>query len=94
MEKKITAFFVLAGAPIKSVAALTGRLDLRFLPLFGAPVDQIIRTSRFVQPATIPAGTYRGQTRDVPTLGVDAQWIISADQPEELVYEITRGALA
>ncbi|MEQ8389249.1 MAG: TAXI family TRAP transporter solute-binding subunit [Alphaproteobacteria bacterium] len=90
MEKKITAFFVLAGAPIKSVAALTGRLDLRFLPLFGAPVDQIIRTSRFVQPATIPAGTYRGQTRDVPTLGVDAQWIISADQPEELVYEITR----
>ena len=39
---------------------------------------------------TVPAGTYDGVDEDVQTLSVGAQWVTSADQPEELVYEITK----
>jgi len=38
----------------------------------------------------IKAGTYEGQTEDVSTVAVGAQWVVSADVPEDLVYEITK----
>ena len=38
----------------------------------------------------MPAGTYEGADEDVQTLSVGAQWVTSADQPEELIYEVTK----
>ncbi|MCB2152841.1 MAG: TAXI family TRAP transporter solute-binding subunit, partial [Rhodobacteraceae bacterium] len=38
----------------------------------------------------IPAGTYEGNADDTMTLSVGAQWVTSADQPEDLIYEVTK----
>jgi TRAP transporter TAXI family solute receptor len=40
--------------------------------------------------ATIPAGTYEGQTADVPTAAVSNFFVTHADVPEETVYLMTK----
>ena len=40
--------------------------------------------------ATIPAGTYTNQKKDVTTFGVKATVVTSADVSEELVYLVTK----
>ncbi len=40
--------------------------------------------------AVIPAGTYEGQTEDVPTLAVGNFFVTSADVDEETVYQMTK----
>ena len=46
--------------------------------------------SKFFAKDTVPAGTYDGNDADVATIAVGAQWVTSADQPEELIYNITK----
>jgi TRAP transporter TAXI family solute receptor len=38
----------------------------------------------------IPAGTYENITYDVPTVAVSGQLITGKDQPDDLVYQITK----
>lgn len=40
--------------------------------------------------ATIPAGTYEGQTADIPTLAVGNFFLTHADVSEETVYQMTK----
>ena len=42
------------------------------------------------QTPPIPANTYEGQGEAVSTFAVGAQWLVSADQSDELVYGITK----
>ena len=39
---------------------------------------------------TIPAGTYKGQTNDVVTLGTQSMLVVKDTMPEELVYRMTK----
>lgn len=41
-------------------------------------------------PAVIPAGTYDGQTEDLPTTTQSAVFFTRADMPDDLVYEMTK----
>jgi hypothetical protein len=41
-------------------------------------------------PAVIPAGTYEGQTEDVPTAAVGNFFVTHEDVPEETVYQMTK----
>jgi TRAP-type uncharacterized transport system substrate-binding protein len=41
-------------------------------------------------PSTIDAGTYAGVAYDVNTLAVNGTLVTNADQPEDLIYEITK----
>ena len=52
--------------------------------------DKITTDYKFFAKDVVPAGTYEGQEGDVNTISVGAQWITSADQPEELIYGITK----
>jgi TRAP transporter TAXI family solute receptor len=44
---------------------------------------------KFFAKDTVPAGTYQG-VGETPTISVNAQWVTSAKQPEDLVYKITK----
>lgn len=41
-------------------------------------------------PHTIPAGTYKGQSKDVLTAGMYSVHVVNADVPEDVVYRITK----
>jgi TRAP transporter TAXI family solute receptor len=44
----------------------------------------------FFKPAVIPKGTYRGQSRDVPTVGIDGLLLCRDTMPESLAYDLTK----
>jgi TRAP transporter TAXI family solute receptor len=84
------AFFFVGGYPAGAIAELASQQPVVIVPIDGALAEKITAEYKFFAPDTVPAGTYEGQTADVPTISVGAQWITSADQPDELIYGITK----
>ena len=84
------AFFFVGGFPAGAIAELASQEDITLVPISGEEAQGIRDEYTFFAENTVPAGTYEGVGEDVQTLSVGAQWVTSADQPEELVYEITK----
>ncbi|MCA1491792.1 TAXI family TRAP transporter solute-binding subunit [Sinorhizobium alkalisoli] len=84
------AFFFVGGYPAGAIAELASQHKVKIIPITGEGADKIRAQFGFFAADTVPAGTYEGQAADVPTLSVGAQWVTSADQPEELIYNITK----
>jgi len=89
-DNQLDAFVIVAGAPTQSVEEAIRDHGARALPLDEAATAVIVAEHPYFSESAIPAGTYEGQDEAVPSIGVVAQWLTSADQPEDLIYEITR----
>ncbi|OWZ88956.1 immunogenic protein [Sinorhizobium sp. LM21] len=84
------AFFFVGGYPAGAIAELSSQHDVVLVPIAGPEVDKLRQTYTFFATDNLPAGTYKGQDADVPTISVGAQLVTSAEQPEDLVYGITQ----
>ena len=84
------AFFFVGGFPAGAIAELASQDDITLIPISGEEAHGITGEYSFFAENTVPGGTYEGVDEDVQTLSVGAQWVTSADQPEELVYEVTK----
>ncbi|HET8728748.1 MAG TPA: TAXI family TRAP transporter solute-binding subunit [Alphaproteobacteria bacterium] len=87
----LDAYFFVGGFPAGAIAELaaTGG-GITLVPIDGEPAEKILEEYEFFAAHTIPGGVYDGIEEDTQSLSVGAQWITSAEQPEELVYEITK----
>lgn len=88
---QIDAAFVIAGLPMPGIAelAVTKKIDL--LPIEGPNAERhAVEMKGTVVPVVIPAGTYKGVDRDVPSLGSPLTLFCHADLEEGLVYEFTK----
>ncbi|EAR50239.1 outer membrane protein, hypothetical [Oceanicola granulosus HTCC2516] len=83
------AFFFVGGFPAGAIAELASQDDITIVPITGPEAEGILGEYTFFAENTVPAGTYEGVDEDVTTLSVGAQWVTSADQPEQLIYDIT-----
>ena len=86
---KIDAFFVVAGYPTGSLVELASAVPIKLVPIDGAGAQALTEKYGFFSSSDIPAGTYKG-VDGITTVAVGAQWLTSADEPEELIYEITK----
>ena len=84
------AFFFVGGYPAGAIAELASQDDITLVPIGGNEASGIVEQYPFFAEDNVPAGTYEGVDVDTATLSVGAQWVTSAEQPEELVYEITK----
>ncbi len=85
------AAFIGGAVPTASITQATASMDILFVPFDEEATENLVADFVFFNRATIPADTYRGQTADVPTLDVGSMhFITSADQDEELVYQVTK----
>lgn len=76
------------GSPaIKDTATKVG---LTFISLSDSEVKFIIKEAPFLAPATLPAGTYKGQSQPVKTTSLGQNLVAHKDVPEDLVYEIAK----
>jgi hypothetical protein len=76
------------GSPaIKNTAT---KVDLTFISLSDAEVKFISKEAPFLGPATIPAGTYKGQGQPVKTTSLGQNLVVHKDVPEDLVYEVAK----
>lgn len=90
MQKgELDAFFFVGGAPLGVVEELAAQGKIRLLPVEGKEIDKLVTEAPYLTKASIPEGTYQNMPA-VPTLEVRAIWLVNAQVPDELVYEIVR----
>jgi uncharacterized protein len=86
---KIDAFFAVAGYPTGAIVELASSVDIKLIPIDGAAADELTAKYGFVTKSEIPDNAYRG-VPGVSTVAVVAQWFTSADEDDELIYNITK----
>jgi TRAP transporter TAXI family solute receptor len=85
------AAFLGGAVPTASITQASTSQDIFFVPIDPDAVTKLTEQYLFFRPATIPAGTYRGQEADYHGLDVGSMHLItSADKDEELIYEVTK----
>lgn len=85
------AAFLGGGVPTASITQAATSQDIVFLPYGDDEKSELVANYPFFQPATVPADTYRNQDEDFHGLNVGYMHLVtSADQPDDLVYEITK----
>ncbi|MBC8158698.1 MAG: TAXI family TRAP transporter solute-binding subunit [Rhodospirillales bacterium] len=86
---KIDAYFVVTGYPSGSIVELASSVAVKMLPIDGAGAQALMKKYGFFAEGVIPAGAYEG-VDEVKTVFVGAQWITSAKESTELIYNITK----
>ena len=93
-DGRLDAFFFVGGAPAGAIAELASSgVGIELVPLDSPEIKKLVAGQRFFTADSIPAGTYKG-VGEVKTISVNAQWVTSAKQPDEVVYQITKGLFA
>ena len=85
---KIDAFFLVGGVPATVISELAMRTSIRLLPVAGTSGEEIRSFYPFLSDSFIASGAYRGIAR-TQTVGIDTQWVTTAEAPAELIYGIT-----
>ena len=82
---ELDAFFFVAGTPANAVWELAEAALIKLVPIKGPEVGTLVKETPFFSRVTIPSGTYFN-IGETPTLAVGAQWAVSAEVPDEVVY--------
>lgn len=85
----LDGFFLVAGPPATAVSELAEDGLITLVPIQGPEIDALIAERPFLRPSRIRSGTYLN-VPSVATLSVGAQWLVSAEVPEDVVYDITK----
>ncbi len=89
-DGQLDAYFYAAGTPVAAMIQLD---STKGMELYSFAEDEVMRANKAVPyyiPSVIPAGTYPGVGYDVDTVAVSGIMVTSIDQPEELIYGITK----
>lgn len=85
------AAFLGGAVPTASIVQASSSMDLYFVPFTPEAKESLLANYPFFAPATIPAGTYRGQDDDFEGLNVGSMHLItSMSADEDLIYELTK----
>ena len=81
------AFFTVAvGAAVIMDTSLI--VDVNIVPIEGKNVDKLIKNYPFYAKQMVPAGTYKGNDAEIPTVSVMAMLSARADLEADIVYKI------
>jgi hypothetical protein len=85
----LDAYFFVGGYPAGAVSELATASGISLVPISGPEVDKLLGEYRFFAKDKVPADTYAG-VGETETISVAAQWVTSAKQPDDLVYNIVK----
>ncbi|WP_342642791.1 TAXI family TRAP transporter solute-binding subunit [Rhodoligotrophos ferricapiens] len=88
-DNSLDAYFFVGGYPTGAISELATSSGISLVPIDGEGAKKLLEQYSFFSEDTVPANTYTG-VGETKTLAVAAQWVTSAKQPEELVYNITK----
>ena len=86
---ELDAFFIVAGYPTSSVQSLAESGDIKLIPIDANIRNSILLAFPFFSQDRIPYDAYPKLTA-VETIGVNALWVVSSNEDEKLVYDITK----
>ena len=85
----LDAFFFVGGYPTGAISELATSAGVELVPIAGPEATKILADYKFFGPDKVPAGTYK-DVGETPTISVNALWVTSAKQPEDLIYGIAK----
>ncbi len=89
-DGQLDAYFYAAGWPVAAMVQLASTKGMSLHSFSDEDMKKINDIIPAYIPSKIPAGAYEGLARDVKTPAVSAMLVVSSEQPEELVYGITK----
>jgi TRAP transporter TAXI family solute receptor len=88
-DRKIDAYFAVAGVPLDSIKELLARGVARLVPIDGEGRERLIQMVPQLTPATIAASAYPGMGA-VETVATRAYWVTRDSEADPLIYGLTR----
>ena len=88
-DGKIDAYFWLVGHPSALTQESLATCDAHLVSVEGPAFDKLVADNSFYRKTAIPAGMYNNEN-DVPTFGVGATFVTSADVPADAVYVVVK----
>ncbi|MBS7543995.1 TAXI family TRAP transporter solute-binding subunit [Ancylobacter oerskovii] len=85
----LDAFFFVGGYPTGAISELASSSGIELVPIAGPEVDKLLADYKFFARDKVPADAYKG-VGATDTISVNAQWLTSAKQPDQLVYDIVK----
>lgn len=85
----LDAYFFVGGYPAGAISELATATGITLVPINGPEVEKLLDEYGFFAKDVVPEGTYAG-VGETETISVAAQWVTSAKQDEELVYNIVK----
>jgi TRAP transporter TAXI family solute receptor len=85
----LDAFVSVTGYPQGAITELAATSGIELVPVEGPGIDKLLAQYTFFARDEIPGDAYKG-VAGAKTISVNAQWVTSTKQPDDLVYEITK----
>jgi TRAP transporter TAXI family solute receptor len=92
-DNSIDGYFWLVGHPSGLTQETLASCDATIVSATAPEIDKLVADNPYYRHATIPGGMYPGVDADVPTFGVGATFVTSADVSEEAVYIVAKAVL-
>lgn len=89
-DGKIDGFFYGVGHPSANIQDPTTTCGAQIVPITGPVVDKLVEQYPYYAKVSIPGGLYLNNPNDIPTYGVLATFVTSADVPDETVYLVVK----
>lgn len=89
-DGQLDAYFYAAGWPVAAMVQLSNSKGMSLYSFSDAELKKINGIIPSYIPSKIPANVYKGVAQDTIVPAVSAFLVVSSDQPEELVYGITK----
>src|SRR3546814_13206286 len=84
-DGELDGFFFVAGTPATAVLELAEEDLVDLVPITGPEIDKLLAEVPVFTRQALPAATYLGLPA-VDPLSAGAQWVVSAEVPDDLVY--------
>jgi hypothetical protein len=89
-DGQLDAFFIVGGTPLAAISQLAATKGMEIYELTAEERAAFLKVVPYYYEDTIKAGTYEGQTKDIATVAVGAQWVVGSGVPDDLVYNVTK----
>lgn len=89
-DNRLDAFTIPNPVPSPAFVKFSTAQPISLLPVEGKVLKKMLTMNGAYFPITIPANSYDGQDKDVPTIGYTAWTIAGCKVPADVVYEVTR----
>jgi uncharacterized protein len=87
VKGELDAIIISAGLGVAAVTEASQRVQVRIVPIKREFVEE---NAKMFSPITIPAGSYPGQTAEVPTAALSNFFVTTSDASDELIYRVTK----
>ncbi len=89
-DKHIDAFVVTAGIPNAAIMDIGSQHSINIINIADDKAALIVKKYPFLSPFTIPANTYKNQTKPIKTIAVNAVLIAGTDVKSDVAYQIVK----